>query len=62
MPDLHLRQPEYTYSRCGLFTKHLKKIQKFTVIGDLKQIYKNESVKACFGQDAAYSDNKYSAK
>ena len=32
------------------------------MIGDLKQIYKNESVKACFGQDAPYSDNKYSAK
>ena len=25
MPEMHLRQPEFTYSVCGLFKKSLKK-------------------------------------
>ena len=29
MPELHLRQPEFTYSACGQFTKHLDRIQSF---------------------------------
>ena len=28
MPELHLRQPGFTYSACGPFTKHHKRIQK----------------------------------
>ena len=24
MPEIHLRQPEFTYSACGLFTKRKK--------------------------------------
>ena len=27
MPELHLRQPGFTYSACGPFTKHRKRIQ-----------------------------------
>ena len=29
MPELHLNQPEFTYSACGPFTKHRERIQKF---------------------------------
>ena len=29
MPKLHLRQPGFTYSACGPFTKHRERIQKF---------------------------------
>ena len=29
MPKLHLRQPRFTYSTCGAFTKHYERIQKF---------------------------------
>ena len=29
MPEMHLRQPRFTYSVCGPFTKHKEKIQKF---------------------------------
>ena len=29
MPEIHLRQPQSTYSACGLFTKHEQRIQKF---------------------------------
>ena len=24
IPELHLRQPEFTYSACGPFTKHIE--------------------------------------
>ena len=58
MPELHLRQPGFTYSACGLFTKHREKIQKFGETGDLKYIYKNELDKACFPHDASYFDSK----
>ena len=29
MPKLHLRQPGFTYSACGLLTKHRERTQKF---------------------------------
>ena len=28
-PELHLNQPEFTCSACGLFTKHRDRIRKF---------------------------------
>ena len=28
MPELQLKQPGYTYSVCGSFTKHRKRIKK----------------------------------
>ena len=27
MPEIHLKQPEFTYSACGPFTKNIKGIQ-----------------------------------
>ena len=58
MPEIHLRQPQFTYSACGPFTKHEQRIQKFKKTGDRNYIYKNELDKACFADDAAYSDGK----
>ena len=58
MPEIHLRQPQFTYSACGPFTKHEQKIQKFKETGDTNYIYKNQLDKACFVHDAAYSDSK----
>ena len=58
MPEMHLRQPQFTYSACGPFTKHKQRIQKFKETGDTNYIYKNELDKTCFAHDAAYSDNK----
>ena len=48
MPEMHLKQPVFTYSACGPFTKNKERIQKFKEIGDTKYIYRNESDKACF--------------
>ena len=58
MPEMHLRQPQFTYSACGPFTKHKQRIQKFKETGYTNYIYKNELGKACFARDAAYSDSK----
>ena len=58
LPEMHLRQLQFTYSACGPFTKHKQRIQKFKETGDTNYIYKNELDKACLGHDAAYSDGK----
>ena len=62
MPELHLKQPGFTYSVCEPFTKHSERIQKFRETGNLKHLYRNELHKACVSHDAAYSDSKDLAK
>ena len=42
MPELHLKQPGFTYSACGPFTKHHERIKKFRETGNLKDLYRNE--------------------
>ena len=34
MLEMHLRQPGFTYSACGPFTRNKQRIQKFIKIGD----------------------------
>ena len=59
MPEMHLRQPGFTYSACGPFTKKKKKgIEKFMKSGNTDFIYKNEFDKACFQHDMAYGKSK----
>ena len=58
MPEIHLRQPQFTYSACGPFTRHEERIQKFKETGDTNYVFKNELDKACFVHDATYSDSK----
>ena len=55
MPELHLREPGFTCSACGPFTKHLERIQKFRGTGNLK--HKKGLDKACFADDVAHSDS-----
>ena len=57
MPEMHLRQPQFVYSACGLFTRH-KRIKKFKQTGDTRCIYRNKVDKACFQHDSAYADHK----
>ena len=38
MPEMHLKQPEFTYSACRTFTKIKERIQKFKEIGDTNYI------------------------
>ena len=55
---MHLRQPGFTYSACGPFTKNKERIQKFKETGDTSYTYKNELDRACFQHDMAYGDFK----
>ena len=57
-PEMHLRQPGFTYSACGLFTKNKERIQKFKETGDTSYIYKSELDKDCFQHDMAYGHFK----
>ena len=56
MLEMHLKEPGFTYSGCGPFTKNQERIQKFEETGHTKYIYKNEPDKACFQHDMAYGD------
>ena len=58
MPELHLRQPGFTYRACGPFTKNKNRIEKFMQTGNADFIYKNELDKACSQQDMAYGKEK----
>ena len=62
MPEMHLRQPGFTYSACGPFTRNKERIQKSKQTADSRYIYKNELDKACFQRDMAYGDFKDLAK
>ena len=58
MPEMHLRQPGFTYSACGPFTKSKERIQKFKQTGNSRYFYRNGLDKACFQHDMAYGDFK----
>ena len=58
MSKMHLRQPAFTYSGFGLFTKNKRKIEKFMQTGNTDFIYKNDLDKACFQHDIAYDESK----
>ena len=62
IPEMYLKQPWFTYSAYGPFTKSKNRIKKFKEIGDTSYIYKNELGKACFQHDMAYGDFKDLAK
>ena len=62
MPEMHLKQPGFTYNACGQFTKNNERVQRFKETGDTSYIYKNELDKACFQHDTAYEDFKDLAK
>ena len=58
MPEMHLKQPRFTYSACAPFTKNKEGIQKFKETGDTNYVYKNELDNACFQHDMKYGDFK----
>ena len=48
MPEMHLKQPGFTYSACGPLTKNIERIRKLKETGDTSYIYKNELDKLAF--------------
>ena len=58
MPEMHLKQPGFTHSACGRFTKNKERIEKFMQTGNTNFIYRNKLDKACFKHDMAYGKTK----
>ena len=56
MPEIPFKQPAFTYSVCGPFTKNKERTQKFKKTGDTKYIYKNKLDRVCFQHDITYGD------
>ena len=55
---MDLKQPRFTYSACGLFTKNKERTEKFMRTGNTDFIYKKELDKAFFQNDMAYGKTK----
>ena len=62
MSEMHLRQPQFTYTASGPFAKNKERIQKFKETRDSRYIHRNELDKACFQHDTGYGDFKDLAK
>ena len=62
MSNLHLKQPGFTYSACGPFTRSKERTEKFIQTGNTDFIYRNDLDKACFQHDMAYGKSKDLAK
>ena len=62
VPEMHLKQPGFTYSTCDQFTKNKERIENFMQIGNTNFVYKNELDKGCFQHDMAYGKSKNLAK
>ena len=41
MSEMHLRQSQFVYSACGLFTRHKERIKEFKRTGDTRLSYRN---------------------
>ena len=48
MSEMHFRQPGFTYSACGSFTKNKERIYEFKETGDSRYISQKKLDKPCF--------------
>ena len=48
MPEIPLKEPGFTYTACGPFTKNKETIEKFMQTVNTDFICKNDHGKACF--------------
>ena len=58
MPEMHLKQPEFTDSTCGPFTKNKARIQRIKETKNWRYLYQNELDKACVQHGMAHGDFK----
>ena len=54
MPEMHLKQPGFSYSACGSFTENKERFEKLIQTGNTDYIYKNDLDKACFQHGMVY--------
>ena len=53
MPEMHLKQPGFSYRACGPFTRNKERIEKFMQTENIDFSYRNELDKAFFQHDIA---------
>ena len=58
MPEMHLRQPGFTYSACGPLIRNKQRIEKFLQRSDANYLYKNEMDKASFQHDVLMTNER----
>ena len=58
MPEMHWKQPSFTFSACVTFTKNKERIKKLRKTGNTDFIHKTDLDKACFQYDMAYGKSK----
>ena len=58
MLEMHIKQPGFTYSASGPFTKNKERSEKFMQNENTNSIYRNEFDMACFQHDMAYGKSK----
>ena len=58
MPEIHLKQPGFTYSACGPFTNNKERVKKNKETWDSRYIYQNELDKVCFQHSISSEDFK----
>ena len=58
MPELHLKQPGFTYHARGPFSITKENTEKLMHNGNTDLIYRNELDKACFQHDMIYGKSK----
>ena len=56
IPEMHLKQPGFTYSTCGPCTKNKERKQKFKEPRESRYNYRNELGKTCFWHNMASED------
>ena len=62
VPKLHLKQPGFTYSACGPFSRNKEWIEKLMLTENTNFIYRNDLGKTCFQHNMAYGKSKDLAK
>ena len=62
MPEMHLKQPGFTYSACSPFTRNKERTEKIVQTGNKDYISRNKLDQTFFQQDMAYGKSKDLAK
>ena len=58
MPEMHLKQPGFSYSASGPLTKNKEKIEKCMQTENTDFVYKNDLDKTCFQHYMAYGKSE----
>ena len=60
MPEMHLKQPSFTYSACGPFTKNKERIEKLMQTGNTDLILEIKLIKLVFNMVWLMENKRFS--